>query len=186
MNPKDGFQVPPCFPVPAAKGASLMDRLILLRHGKAEADAPSGRDFDRALTSRGRRDALIVAEALDRAGVRPDLVLVSPAARAAQTWEAMAEVFPRARVEETPELYEISPDAILQLARDEADGAATVMVVGHNPGLGQLAAWLAQAAPQGPGRARIAEGFPTAAAAVIGFSPAAFDLFTPKALGGGA
>jgi len=163
-----------------------MDRLILLRHGKAEADAASGRDFDRALTGRGRRDALVVAKALDRAGVRPDLVLVSPAARAAQTWEAMAEVFPQARVEQMLDLYEIGPDAILTLARNEADGAGTVMVVGHNPGLGVLAAWLSQDAPQGEGRARIAEGFPTAAAAVIGFSPPAFAVYTPKDLGGGA
>jgi phosphohistidine phosphatase len=163
-----------------------MDRLILLRHGKAEAGSASGKDFDRALTDRGRRDALIVAQALDRAGVRPDLVLVSPAARAAQTWAAMAEVFPAARVEHAAALYDISPDALLQLARSEAGGAGAVMVVGHNPGLGQLAAWLAQSAPAGPGRLRIVEGFPTAAAAVIGFAPPAFDLYTPKGLGGGA
>lgn len=163
-----------------------MDRLILLRHGKAEADAASGRDFDRSLTGRGRRDALIVAKALEEAGMRPDLVLVSPAARAAQTWEAMAEVFPKAEVQPAPELYEIGPDGILALARAEAGPARTVMVVGHNPGLGQLAAWLAQDAPSGEARRRIVEGFPTAAAAVIGFSPPAFDLLTPKALGGGA
>ena len=163
-----------------------MDRLILLRHGKAEAGAASGRDYDRPLTDRGRRDAVIVAQALDQAGVRPDLVLVSPAARAAQTWEAMAEIFPRARVELAPALYEIAPDAILALARGQADGARTVMVVGHNPGLGQLAAWLSQDAPPNEGRLRIVEGFPTAAAAVIGFAPAAFHLYTPRGLGGGA
>jgi phosphohistidine phosphatase len=163
-----------------------MDRLILLRHGKAEADAASGKDFDRALTDRGRRDVLLVAQALEQAGVRPDLVLVSPAARTIQTWAAMAELFPSARVEHAPGLYDIAPDALLQLARGEADGVGTVMVIGHNPGLGQLAAWLAQDAPPGPARMRIIEGFPTAAAAVIGFSPPAFDLHTPKSVGGGA
>jgi phosphohistidine phosphatase len=111
---------------------------------------------------------------------------VSPAARAAQTWDAMAAVFPGARVEETPELYEISSGEILALARSEGARAGTVMVVGHNPGLGQLAAWLAQEAPGGTARVRLAEGFPTAAAAVIAFSPPAFDLYTPKTLGGGA
>ena len=163
-----------------------MDRLILLRHGKAEADAASGRDYDRPLTDRGRRDALAVAQALEQAGARPDLVLVSPAARAAQTWDAMSEVFAGAEVQQAPELYEISPDAILALARAEGDQARTVMVVGHNPGLGQLAAWLAQDAPPSEARLRVVEGFPTAAAAVIGFSPPAFDLFTPRTLGGGA
>ena len=162
-----------------------MDRLILLRHGKAEADAASGKDFDRALTDRGRRDVLLVAQALAQAGVRPDLVLVSPAARTTQTWAAMAELFPSARVEQAAALYDIAPDALLQLARNEAGGAGTVMVVGHNPGLGQLAAWLAQDAPAGPARIRIMEGFPTAAAAVIGFHPPAFDLHTPKSVGGG-
>jgi phosphohistidine phosphatase len=162
-----------------------MDRLILLRHGKAEADAPSGRDFDRGLTDRGRRDAALIARVLDEAGLAPDLVLVSPAARATQTWAAAAASFPEARAVEAPELYDISPGDILALARREGADAGTVMVVGHNPGLGQLAAWLAQEARAGEARAQLAQGFPTAAAAVIAFSPPAFDLFTPKTLGGG-
>ena len=163
-----------------------MDRLILLRHGKADADSASGRDFDRALTERGRRDAALVARNLAAAGLIPDLVLVSPAVRAAQTWDAAAAAFPGARVQQTPELYDITSGEILALARSEGAGVGTVMVVGHNPGLGQLAAWLAQEAPAGQAHARIAEGFPTAGAAVIAFSPPAFDLLTPKALGGGA
>jgi phosphohistidine phosphatase len=162
-----------------------MDRLILLRHGKAETDAPSGRDFDRPLTGRGRRDAVVVGRALVEAGISPDLVLVSPAARAAQTWEAVAAIFPEAAVEDMPELYETTPVEILALARSAGADASTVMVVGHNPGLGQLAAWLAQDTPPGEARTRILDGFPTGAAAVVGFSPPAFDLYTPKALGGG-
>jgi len=160
-----------------------MHRLILLRHGKAEADAASGQDFDRVLTDRGRRDADLVARALAEAGVEPDLVLVSSAARAAQTWEAVAPAFPRAKAESAPALYEISPDGILALAKAEKVG--TVMVVGHNPGLGQLASWLSQDAPPSEARRNIALGFPTAAAAVIGFDPPTFDLYTPKGLGGG-
>jgi phosphohistidine phosphatase len=150
-----------------------MDRLILLRHGKAEADASSGKDFDRALTDRGRRDAVLVARALADAGL------------AAQTWDVAAAMFPRARVEAFLQLYEISSGEILALARGEGAKVGTVMVVGHNPGLGHLAAWLAQDAPGAASRALLAEGFPTAAAAVIGFSPPAFDLYTPKTLGGG-
>ena len=162
-----------------------MDRLILLRHGKAETDAPSGRDFDRALTERGRRDAALIARLLDEAGLAPDLALVSPAARTVQTWEAAAPFFPQARVVETPELYEITAGDILALARREGAAVGTVMVVGHNPGLGQLAAWLAQEARSAEARAQLAQGFPTAAAAVIAFSPPAVDLFTPKTQGGG-
>ncbi len=157
-----------------------MDRLILLRHGKAQADAPSGQDFDRVLTARGRSDAALVARKLADAGHTPDLVLVSPAARAAQTWEAAAPFFPDAQVEMAPALYHIEPQDILDLAEEQA--AQTVMVVGHNPGLGELAAYLARQV----GAAGF-QGFPTGAAAVIGFgADPSFALYTPKALGGGA
>jgi phosphohistidine phosphatase len=162
-----------------------MDRLILLRHGKAEADAPTGQDFDRALTGRGRRDAVLVARALAEAGQAPDLALVSPAARAKETWEQAAPYFPHTRVEWSAALYHIDPQGILDLAFDQA--APAVMVVGHNPGLGELAAFLAREAGHGD-----MGGFPTGAAAIVDFAPEgrrpaqAFSLFTPKALGGGA
>ncbi len=162
-----------------------MDRLILLRHGKAEADAPSGQDFDRALTGRGRSDVALVARRLAENGQAPDLVLVSPAARAKETWEAVASFFPNAQVEWAPMLYHTDPAAILELAK--AQPAHTVMVVGHNPGLGELAAYLAREV--GP---IDFPGFPTGAAAIIKLDwadarPAwAFELYTPRALGGGA
>jgi phosphohistidine phosphatase len=162
-----------------------MDRLILLRHGKAEADAPTGQDFDRALTGRGRRDAALVARELAGAGQTPDLALVSPAVRAKETWEQAAPFFPNAQVEWTPALYHIDPQGILDLAFDQAP--SVVMVVGHNPGLGELASFLAREAGQGG-----MIGFPTGAAAVVDFAPEGrrlartFSLVTPKALGGGA
>ncbi len=162
-----------------------MDRLILLRHGKAEAEAPRGQDFDRALTGRGRSDVALVAHQLADAGHAPDLVLASPAARAKETWEAAAPFFPGAQVEWSPALYHIDPQGILDLAM--AQTARTVMVVGHNPGLGELAAYLARQV--GP---LDFPGFPTGAAAIIEFDPAdpksalAFELYTPKRLGGGA
>ena len=162
-----------------------MDRLILLRHGKAETDAPTGQDFDRALTGRGRRDVALVARELAEAGSAPDLALVSPAVRAKETWEQAAPFFPHARVEWAPGLYHIDPQGILDLAFDQAP--RVVMVVGHNPGLGELAAFLAR----GAGRSGMI-GFPTGAAAIVDFAPEGgrpvrtFSLYTPKALGGGA
>jgi phosphohistidine phosphatase len=164
-----------------------MDRLILLRHGKAEADAPSGEDFDRPLTERGRRDTALVARALAAAGLIPDLVLVSPATRALQTWEAAQPFFPGAAEQRAPWIYSISSAEILALARAEGGDAKAVMVVGHNPALGQLAAWLAHEGPApAEVRQRLSEGFPTAAAAVIDFKPRGFALYTPRALGGGS
>ena len=162
-----------------------MDRLILLRHGKAEAEAPSGQDFDRTLTARGRSDATLVGRTLAEAGVAPDLALVSPAARAKETWEQAAPFFPDAEVEWAPALYNIDPQGILELAFEQA--AREVIVVGHNPGLGDLAAFLAREAGDSD-----MIGFPTGAAAVIEFEPEgrrparAFSLYTPKGLGGGA
>ena len=164
-----------------------MERLILLRHAKAEVDAASGRDFDRALTERGRRDAALIGQTLAEAGFSPDLALVSSAVRATQTWEAAAPFFPGARVERVPALYHIEPDGILTLARAQGAHANTVLVVGHNPGLGQLAALMAQdsVAPSDV-KMRLVQGFPTAAAAVIPLDGSAVQMFAPKGLGGGA
>ena len=163
-----------------------MDRLILLRHGKADAEAPSGQDFDRALTDRGRRDTVLVCRTLALAGVRPDLALVSPAARTMQTWQAAEAIFPGAKLEVVPALYDIAPHELLTLIRNEAGASRTVMVVGHNPGLGALAAHLArEAGADVQALAGLGMGFPTAAAAEIQFDPPSFALHTPKALGGG-
>jgi len=72
----------------------LVNRLILLRHAKAEAEAASGDDFDRPLAARGRREAQAVAEHLAGLGLRPDVAVVSPALRTRETWEALNAVMP--------------------------------------------------------------------------------------------
>ena len=163
-----------------------MQRLILLRHGKAEQGAPSGRDFDRVLTGRGRRDSLLVAQALAREGFSPDLALVSPAARALQTWQAAEPVFPKAKVVMDKCLYEAEPEAILKAAQTQGAGVSTVMVVAHNPGLHQLALTLAQGCKDAPERAQLYASLPTGAAAVFDLDAGRLLLLTPKALGGGA
>jgi len=163
-----------------------MDRLILLRHGKAEADATSGQDFDRALTERGRRDTVLVCKALAKAGLDPDLVLVSPAARTLQTWEAGAALFARAEVRIVPALYDLSAADVFALAQAEGRQAHTVLIVGHNPGLGDLSARLAQDARAASDGMALGVSFPAAAASVTHFDPPAFSLYAPKALGGGS
>jgi phosphohistidine phosphatase len=163
-----------------------MERLILLRHGKAESDAMSGQDFDRALTDRGRRDTVITCQAMADAGLHPNLVLVSPALRAKQTWEAAATIFTRTLFKQVPALYEITPAQIRDLAKAEGRVARTLMIVGHNPGLGALSMELAHEYHAEPEvMATVGMSFPTAAASVTQFQPAGFTLFAPKALGGG-
>jgi phosphohistidine phosphatase len=71
-----------------------MQRLILMRHAEAEPAAGSGRDRDRVLSGRGRKDSAAMARALAGRGMRPDLALVSPAARTRQTWELLHDAFP--------------------------------------------------------------------------------------------
>ena len=140
-----------------------LQRLILLRHGKAEERAPSGKDIDRALAPRGHVETRETARRLAEAGFVPELALVSSARRAAETWEAASGAFPGARTETTPALYNANPATMIEAA--EASGAGSVILVGHNPGMHALAFELATRglATVNVGRA-LANGFPTAAA----------------------
>ncbi|NIP89767.1 MAG: histidine phosphatase family protein, partial [Gammaproteobacteria bacterium] len=68
-----------------------MKTLLLLRHAKSSWDDPSLEDFDRPLAPRGEKAAPVMAAYLASKGLRPDLVLCSPAARARQTWALVAQ-----------------------------------------------------------------------------------------------
>lgn len=150
-----------------------MDRLILFRHGKAEADSASGEDFDRRLAPRGVRESAKTGEALADLGLTPDLVLVSPAARARETWAAAEASFPNARVQFEPDLYHADSGTIRHVAERAGDGVGTVMVVGHNPGLQELTVrLLAEGSAPASLIARAQRQFPTAAASVFLFDDA--------------
>jgi phosphohistidine phosphatase len=162
-----------------------MDRLILLRHGKAENESASGEDFDRRLAARGLRESAEIAENLVSLGLVPDLVLVSPSARTRETWAAAEAVFPRAEVRVEPELYHADPGTIRRVAKAAAGAGRSVMVVGHNPGLQELAVELLVEASAPPGLVgRAVRQFPTAAAAVFLIDddgrPAFDGLFFPE------
>lgn len=162
-----------------------MDRLILFRHGKAEADSVSGDDFDRRLTSRGTRESAAMGVRLADLGMCPDLVLASPSARTRDTWAAAEPAFPATEVVFDDDLYHADSGAIRAVAERAGKGRATVLVVGHNPGLQELAVRLlmeGSAPPSLVGRAQ--RDFPTAAAAVFLFDdngrPAFDGLFFPE------
>jgi phosphohistidine phosphatase len=140
-----------------------MDRLILMRHASAERRALSGEDFDRPLTQGGAADAAVVAQALAKDGLTPGVALVSGALRTVETWNAMREAFPKTRVKVMRELYNASPIEILDAL--EGTTAATVIVVGHNPGIHELAVGLLREG--GAGMAvigKVAARFPPATA----------------------
>ena len=147
-----------------------MDRLILLRHGKAEPDSESGEDFDRRLAPRGVQESAEMGARLADMGFQPQVALVSPAARARATWMSAQAAFPNAETRFLDHLYHADSETIRRAAEEAGAIVATVMMVGHNPGMQELTIRLLQegAAPSGL-IAKAQRNFPTAAAAVFLF-----------------
>jgi phosphohistidine phosphatase len=150
-----------------------MRRLMLLRHAKTETDAPSGRDQDRRLDDRGHKDAAEIGAWLGRHPPFPDLVQVSPAVRAKETWElvqeAMKEHAPAPQVEFLPELYGADPAQMLQTIRTASvTDPRHLMVVGHNPGMHELALMLTGSG-DAAGRQAISDNLPTSGLAILDF-----------------
>jgi phosphohistidine phosphatase len=152
-----------------------MRRLMLLRHAKTESDAPSGRDRDRGLDNRGRSDAAEIGGWIAKHPPFPDLVLVSPAVRAHQTWdiawEAMKQRVPEPQVELVPELYGADPAQLLESIRDaSAADPQVLMLVGHNPGMHELALALALAGSgDASARKALADNLPTSGLGIFDF-----------------
>jgi phosphohistidine phosphatase len=151
-----------------------MRRLMLLRHAKTESDAPSGRDQDRRLDDRGHKDAAKIGEWMAEHPPFPDTVLVSPAVRAKQTWdiawEAMQDQVDEPQVEFLPELYGADPSQLLEVIRTATLPAnpKRVMLVGHNPGMHELALMLTGSG-DAAGRKALADNLPTAGLAIFDF-----------------
>ena len=162
-----------------------MDRLILLRHGDAERDSESGDDFDRRLSDRGREESARMGETLAELGLVPDLAVVSAAMRTRETWMALAQSFPKARAKFEDELYLAEPARMRRAIEQSCDGCSTLVIVGHNPGLQDLAqTLLIEGGAVASAIERVRSGFPTAAAAVFLFDghgrPAYDGLFYPR------
>jgi phosphohistidine phosphatase len=163
-----------------------MKALILFRHAKTEATSAEG-DHARELTASGRAAAMAMGVKLAAEGVRPDLALVSNAARTRQTWELASAAFPRARLEIRQDLYDASAEEIAIAVDAVSAHADVVIVVGHNPGLQSYALDLliGGSAPRSV-QARVAAGFPPATAAIFAIDAAgraSLDgLFDPRDL----
>lgn len=114
-----------------------MKSLTLFRHAKTERDSDSGRDFDRRLIERGQEDAKRIGQEIGKLGLAFDLILSSPAARAAETAE-LAGLSPRY----DQRIYDASPGDLLDLARHTSDSVDRLAMVGHNPGFERLASKL--------------------------------------------
>ncbi|MDN3495968.1 histidine phosphatase family protein [Planococcus sp. APC 4015] len=113
-----------------------MIRLVLVRHAKSDWGDASLDDHDRPLNDRGLRDAPVMAQRLADSGFRPEAILSSTALRAATTADAFAEVL-GAPVDRQERLYGAPAALLLGAAADR--GAASVVVVAHDPGMSALA-----------------------------------------------
>lgn len=141
-----------------------MKRLYLLRHAKSSWDDPALADHERPLAKRGRRASKVIAKHLDGQRVEPALVLCSPARRTRETLERIASALGQPEVRFEPELYGASSSELVERLREVPDEVDSVMVIGHNPAVQDLALTLA-------GGGRDAESmqvkFPTAALATL-------------------
>jgi len=116
-------------------------RITLLRHAKSDWGNPALDDFDRPLNPRGERNLGLIGKRLKNSGVRPSLILSSDAVRAITTARAIAQEigYPKEFIQPAPELYLASPATILEVLVREGSEYNDVMIVGHNPGLTELA-----------------------------------------------
>ncbi|HNV84288.1 MAG TPA: histidine phosphatase family protein [Arenimonas sp.] len=118
-----------------------MRELILLRHAHAEAAANGQDDVDRPLSRQGQAEAEAAGNWLKSNGYLPDRVVCSSARRARETLEQVLSVVGYVEQRQEPRIYEATPGDLMAVA-DEHKELSRVLLVGHNPGLEQLAALL--------------------------------------------
>lgn len=151
-------------------------RLMLLRHSKS--DWPEGlADHRRPLAERGRKAAPVIGAYMAEHGLVPDLAIVSTARRAQETWEIVSEALPASvTARDAVGIYEVAAPAILKVVRDVEPWVGCILLVGHNPGMAELALLLAGGGEDLP---RLREKFPTAGLAVIDFEVANWTDVAP-------
>jgi phosphohistidine phosphatase len=163
-----------------------MRRLLILRHAKA-GPHDEKHDKERQLIDRGRGDSALMGRMMRGKGYVPDLVLCSSAARTRETWEHTGpELYAEPETKFLDALYDASAGTILNCLQRASDAAASLLYIGHNPGLEELVRMLVREPESGDERRRMAvlkSKYPTAALAVIDF---AVDHWVEIAPGEGA
>jgi len=139
--------------------------IILLRHGKSSWSDATVADIDRPLAPRGERAAKRIAKYMRRKRIRPGLVLCSPSLRTRQTLGAIEPSLGKGSlVELVPEIYAASEGELLERLQALPDSVGSVMLIGHNPGLHDLALTLAS---RGADLPQLEQKFPTGALATL-------------------
>jgi phosphohistidine phosphatase len=148
-----------------------MRRLLLFRHAKAERSEPGMEDRARKLTERGRKDAAKIGAYMATHALIPDWAIASPSARTQETWKLAGGAFrPRLPADTIESLYDATPHDILEAVRQAPATARTLLVIGHNPGLHELALMLV-ASGDIETRERLREKLPTSGLVIIDFTP---------------
>jgi phosphohistidine phosphatase len=157
-----------------------MLRLMLLRHAKS--NWPIGvADRDRPLAARGREAAPMIGRYLADELLLPDLVLVSPALRTAETWQLVAPMLPeKPSSQYEPRIYEAKPERLLRVVQETGAGVRTLLMIGHNPGFEELSAQLTGHGDR-YAAARMAQKFPTCGLAVLDFAVEDWRDVAPRA-----
>jgi phosphohistidine phosphatase len=145
--------------------------LLLMRHGKSDWSAGAVDDFSRPLSRRGRRNSRRIGLWISEHGLRPDILIASPAARTLQTATLICKALhlPPEQIVQEEDLYLAGLATLLDIIRQLPASAHTAMLIGHNPGMETLLVNLA-----GAGIPRPADGklLPTAALAHMQFASA--------------
>jgi phosphohistidine phosphatase len=121
-----------------------MKTLYLVRHAKSSWKYPRLDDFERPLNKRGRKNAPFMGKILKKLKVSPDLVISSPANRAATTARIIAAAinYPLADIVYSEAIYEFSENALIRVIKQIEDSVNNAMVVGHNPAINGLANYI--------------------------------------------
>jgi phosphohistidine phosphatase len=142
-----------------------MARITLFRHAKAENPDLQTADSERALASRGRRNAARMGRFIKEKGLLPDLIIVSTAARTRETFDLASAEWPDLPVLFLDSIYEASATTVMAAIESHGADCERVMVIGHNPGLVVLLHNLVDSPPTGVNMSY----FPTSCVADIGF-----------------
>lgn len=151
-------------------------KLVLLRHAKTQADFATGRDFDRALTLRGKRDCTRLAAELGSRRFTADAVVCSPARRTRQTFAGLRRALRQPAVSFPPCLYLASPRDLMSVIRAQRRTVKSLVAIAHNPGLHALAVALCGDRGRRKDIDRLYDRFPTCTWCEIAFDLATWRL----------
>jgi len=142
-----------------------MHQLLLLRHAKSSWHDNKLTDRDRPLNERGRHAAAAMRQVMQNLGLAPDLVLISPARRTLQTLDALEPWDDTPLLEHIEALYLATSAQMLGILNDVPETVRSVLLIGHNPGMPDLAQSLIEGTAPTDAAYRLARGYPTGALA---------------------